>query len=138
MELRIGSLYYFYVEDVFPGKKIPKKYQRKGGKNRHSYCICGYYLKDDPGGKAVLVDCFWWTGDVYDDLGIAEIPVDKRDKLRIPPQGLKSTYFAQRRARWDLTIYSSLVEDRTSEEDEEHKQQAIEELGATKKWLLMM
>lgn len=94
INLKFGDVIRIHPEIVNPDVVIDKENISKSKKK--PYPVCGIYFKTLKDGTVMLVDCFFWNGEIYED-GVALIPKDKLWDLDYPT-GMISKYFQARKA----------------------------------------
>jgi hypothetical protein len=102
IELKYGDVVRIHPEIVNPGGVVDEANISRSKKK--PYPVCGIYYKTMEDGSVILIDCFFWNGNMYED-GVAIIPKDKLDDLDFSNAGMISKYYQARKEHKDNLIY---------------------------------
>ena len=102
INLKFGDVVRIHPEVVNPGVVVDQKNISRSKKK--PYPVCGIYYKTLEDGSVMLVDCFFWNGEIYED-GVAIIPKDKLSDLDFSNAGMISKYFQARKAYKGNLLY---------------------------------
>lgn len=107
VNLKFGDVIAFYPDRVVPEVKVAK--ENMSSHTKAPYIVTGIFFKKLDNGNIMLIDCFFWNGNRYED-GIAVIPKDKLYLLDYPPRGLFTHYFGIRKNNVGALLYERGVE----------------------------
>ena len=102
INLKFGDVVRIHPEIVNPDVVVSKENISRSKKK--PYPVCGIYFKTLKDGTVMLVDCFFWNGNIYED-GVALIPKDKLEDLDYSNSGMISKYFQARKAYRGNLVY---------------------------------
>ncbi len=102
INLKFGDVVRIHPEIVNPDVVVSKENISRSKKK--PYPVCGIYFKTLKDGTVMLVDCFFWNGNIYED-GVALIPKDKLEDLDYSNSGMISKYFQARKAYKGNLVY---------------------------------
>jgi len=102
IDLKFGDVVRIHPEVVNPDVVVDQANISRSKKK--PYPVCGIYYKTLEDGSVMLVDCFFWNGNVYED-GVAIIPKDKLGDLDFSNAGMISKYFQARKAHKGNLLY---------------------------------
>ena len=102
INLKFGDVVRIHPEIVNPDVVVSKENISRSKKK--PYPVCGIYFKTLKDGTVMLVDCFFWNGNFYED-GVALIPKDKLEDLDYSNSGMISKYFQARKAYRGNLVY---------------------------------
>jgi len=137
INLKFGDVVRIHPEIANPDVVVAAENMSRSKKK--PYPVCGIYYKTLENGSVMLVDCFFWNGNIYED-GVAIISKDKLGDLDFSNAGMISKYFQARKAYKGNLVYEReskysglTAEEELKERAEEkaHKQQVVDELKAT-------
>ena len=102
IKLKFGDVVRIHPDIVNPDVIVNKENISKSKKK--PYPVCGIYYKTMDNGDVMLVDCFFWNGNIYDD-GVTVVPKDKLEDLDYSNSGMISKYFQARKAYKGNLVY---------------------------------
>jgi hypothetical protein len=102
IDLKFGDVVRIHPEVVNPDVVVDQVNISRSKKK--PYPVCGIYYKTLEDGSVMLVDCFFWNGNAYED-GVAIIPKDKLSDLDFSNAGMISKYFQARKAYKGNLLY---------------------------------
>lgn len=116
IKLKYGDVVRIHPEIVNPGGKVDEKNISRSKKK--PYPVCGIYYKTREDGSVILIDCFFWNGNIYED-GVAIIPKDKLNDLDFSNAGMISKYYQARKAHKGTLLYerSPKYSEKTAQEE---------------------
>ncbi len=125
INLKFGDVVRIHPEVVNPDVVISKENISRSKKK--PYPVCGIYYKTLEDGAVMLVDCFFWNGNIYED-GVAIIPKDKLGDLDFSNSGMISKYFQARKAYKGNLLYERdpKYSGMTSQEELDDRKEDIE------------
>ena len=125
INLKFGDVVRIHPEVVNPDVVIDQANISRSKKK--PYPVCGIYYKTLEDGAVMLVDCFFWNGNIYED-GVAIIPKDKLGDLDFSNAGMISKYFQARKAYKGNLLYErdSKYSGTTSQEELDDRAKDVE------------
>ena len=125
INLKFGDVVRIHPEVVNPDVVIDQKNISRSKKK--PYPVCGIYYKTLEDGSVMLVDCFFWNGNIYED-GVAIIPKDKLEDLGYSNDGMISRYFQARKAHKGDLLYerNSKYSGMTAQEELDDRSKDVE------------
>lgn len=102
INLKFGDVIRIHPEIANPDVVVAKENMSRSKKK--PYPVCGIYYRTLENGSVMLVDCFFWNGNIYED-GVAIIPKDKLEDLDYSNSGMISKYFQARKAYKGNLVY---------------------------------
>ena len=123
--LKFGDVIRIHPEVVNPDVIVDQKNISRSKKK--PYPVCGIYYKTLEDGSVMLVDCFFWNGNIYED-GVAIIPKDKLEDLGYSNDGMISRYFQARKAHKGDLLYerNSKYSGMTAQEELDDRSKDVE------------